>query len=121
MSAGPFLDAFYESQSGRIYPCRAQPESAALVLGGVTNAIPAGPATEEVSARMNGSRRGLGMNARHVRVRFGATPPTGYLANAIVRVPVFQPSVFAQYAKNQTGTYLGASVTCVGTTPEYKN
>lgn len=118
MSAGNFLDAFYETDTGDIAPIRIQPETAALVLDGKTNAIPAGPAVIPVAARISGSRRAYGIHARRVRVKFGATPPTGYLPNGVVTLPWLQIDTYASLKKGDTGTYLGSSVTYVGKSAE---
>lgn len=118
MSAGNFLDAFYETDTGDKTAIRIQPETAALVLAGKTNTIPAGPAIYPTAAKVSGSRKAYGIHARLVRVRFGATPPTGYLPNGVVTLPWLQVDTFASLKKGDTGTYLGASVTYVGKTPE---
>lgn len=117
MSSGVFEDAKYESNAGGIYPARAQPESKGLALGGVSNAYPTAAADQVVSARLKSSNRKIGVNGRSVRVQLTATL-TGYKADAVLTVPVFQEAVWEGYAKGQVGTYLGTAVKFVGKSPE---
>lgn len=121
MSAGNFTRSRYESNSGRIYPIRVQPETISLTLNSVANAAPTGAATEEVSAQVGKGRRTLGMNARTVTLQFTGTPPDGYKENGITRVPILTESVFDGIVRGQTGTYNGATVEVVGTSPEKAN
>jgi hypothetical protein len=117
MSAGAFEDGKYESNDGDIYFCRPQPESKALILGGVTNAYPAGDTDQKVSARLTGSKRQVGATARTVRVQLTATL-AGYKANAVLTIPVFTPAVYDGFVRGQTGTYLGTAVKYVGRSSE---
>lgn len=121
MSAGFFLKAFYSLDNGNVANIRIQPESAALVLNGVTNTIPAGPAVESASVKVNGSRRAFGVNARKVRLEWTGAAPDGYDPDGIVTVPWFNPTTFAGIVRAQTGTYLGSGVRVLGKTPEYIN
>lgn len=118
MSAGAFLDAFYELNSGSIAGIRIQPETAALVLNGVTNTIPAGPANLPVLAKATGGRRSYGINCRLVRVKFTGTPPTGYKEDSVITLPWLQADTYEALVRGQTGTYLTASVKLVGKSPE---
>ena len=120
MSAGAFLNAFYETEVGNIAPIRAQPETAALVLDGTTNAIPAGPATAGFpSAQVSKGRRSIGVNTRLVRVQFApGAAPTGYKEGVAIALPWFQADSFANLPTGATGTYLSASVVMVGKTAE---
>jgi hypothetical protein len=117
MSAGAFSSAFYEMSSengGFKLRCRVQPETLAATVAGEANAGVAGPATAPGSATISQGRRTAGVNMRYVSLRWTATPPTGYLAGATVRIPVLDPSVFADWTLGATGTYLGAAVEVVG-------
>lgn len=118
MSAGIFLDAFYELNSGEIARIRTQPETAALVLEGTTNTIPAGPATLPTAAQVSGGRRSLGIHTRLVRVQFTGAPPTGYKEDGIVTLPWFNPTTWEGLTRGDTGTYLASSVKLVGKSPE---
>lgn len=107
MSAGDFLDAFYQTDNGDIVPIRIQPETASLTLNAVANAAATGPASPGFpSAKVSGGRREFGINARLVRVRFTGTLPPGYSGGkSIITLPVLAQSVWAGYSKGQTGTY----------------
>jgi hypothetical protein len=118
MSAGQFLDAFYETNNGNICAIRIQPETAALVLNAVTNTIPAGPADQLASAKAGGGRRTIGVNARQVRVRFTGAVPEGYQPGGEISLPWLQFSTFEALPKNATGTYLGSGVILTGRSPE---
>lgn len=117
MSAGDFLNAFYEADDGEITPIRIQSEtaSAAFTPGG-TNAIPAGPATGPIT-RVGGSRREYGRKARSVRISSSA-PPTGYKANSPISLPILQPGVYAAIKRGGAVTYLSTTWTVVGKSPE---
>lgn len=118
MSAGQFLDAFYETDNGEICAIRTQPETAALVLNAVTNTIPAGPSTQLASAQVGKGRRAIGVNARLVRIRFTGAVPDGYQAGGIITLPWFQPATYNALPNKATGTYLGVAVVMAGRTPE---
>lgn len=117
MSSGVFEDGKYISNAGDIYPCRAQPESKALALGGVSNAYPAAATDQPNSARLKSSNKRIGVNGRSVRVQLTASL-ADYKADAILTVPVFQASVWEGYSKGQVGTYQGTAVKFVGKSPE---
>jgi hypothetical protein len=69
MSAGAFLDAFYETNFGETIRIKIQPETAALVVQGNTNTIPSGAnATNEYANVSSRRRRG---------VNFHPTSPQG--------------------------------------------
>lgn len=119
MSAGNFVRSRYESNSGEVYPIRVQPETLLLTIGGSSNTAPAGAITAEVSARANGSRRTLGMNARTVTVAFTAAQPEGYAANSTLTIPVLNPTFWDTITRGATGTYLETAIEVVGKSPEY--
>ena len=105
----------------KIYPIRVQPETIALVIDQIANDAPTGGTTESVSARVSGKRRTFGCNARTVSVQFTGTPPTGYKAGQVIRLPILKPDVWQGIVKNQTGSYLGVAIRVVGKKPEYIN
>lgn len=117
MSSGNFTDTFYEADNGDIHPIRVQPETLLAVLG-AANSAPAGPLTVPLSARARKPRRAFGLGARTARVKFTATPPTGYALNQTLTIPILSPSIFASITKGVTGTYLSTAVKVVGTTSE---
>lgn len=121
MSSGAFTSTFYETNAGNICAIRVQPETLTLTLGGTANAAPSGPADQEASAISQGSRRGIGVNARRVRLRWTGTVPDGYDGDGIVTVPILQPTLYNSLTRGTTGTYLGGAVEVAGRTPEYVN
>lgn len=125
MSAGPFVNAFYESETeGEVLGVRVQPETLTLTVGGVSNADPGGPATQKVGALVGGSRRRRGIHTRRVRVIF-TTTPDGYKVGGVCSYPVLNQALWEQLnsAPNQSGTVNigGTAYACdvVGTTPQY--
>lgn len=117
MSAGNFIDSKYESNSGRVYAIRVQPETLALTLDGTANAAPTGDIDQEVSAKAKGGKREIGCIARTVTVRFTGTVPDGYSGDDVT-VPVLTPGLYNAAVKGVTGTYLGEAVAYVGKSAE---
>ena len=118
MSSGATESGKYTDDNGVIYPCRPQPETKGLTLNSVANAYDTGAvATGVPSARLNGSKRTIGVNARTVTVRLTASKE-GYKSNALLRIPVFKKSTWDAYSKGQTGTYLATAVEFVGKSQE---
>lgn len=118
MSAGPFNLAKYESDSGVIYNAKIQPETQAF---SAQAGVVAGAVTGEPSAIMKGSRRGIGVNARNVRIRFTAAPPAGYDVGGIMTVPILTLAAYTAILKGAAVNYLGTAAIVVGKTPEYIN
>lgn len=121
MSAGVFESSFYTSDDGTIHPIRIQPETRGLTIGGQANSAPTGPAdTNAAQVRVSGGKRTLGLTPRKIRVRFTGTQPAGYKPGSTVSVAVLIPAHFQAYRKPlyQTGTYLGAAIEVVGSSPE---
>jgi len=121
MSAGAFESSFYTSDDGTIHPIRIQPETRGLTIGGQANSAPSGPADENAAlVRVSGGKRTLGLTPRKIRVRFTGEPPTGYKEGGICTIAVLVPGHFQAYRKPpyQTGTYLGAAIEVVGSSPE---
>lgn len=118
MSAGAFTRTFYEDDDGDIHPIRVQPETLSATFASTANAAPAGPTDSDISAQITGSRRGLGLFARYVTVRFTATPPTGYLANQSYKIAVPTLSVFNGISVNGVAEYLGVAAQVISKTSE---
>lgn len=118
MSSGAFNLAKYESDSGVIYNIRIQPETQAF---SAQAGVIAGAVTGEPSAIAKGSRRGFGVNARNVRIRFTATPPAGYEPGQTLTVPILTQTAWAAILKGAAVTYLGTAAIVTGKTPEYIN
>lgn len=105
----------------KIFPIRVQPETIALVINQISNDAPSGGTNQLVSARVSGSRREFGCNARSVYITWTGTVPDGYKPGKSIRLPILKPDVWDGIAKNQTGSYLGQAIRVVGKTPEYIN
>jgi hypothetical protein len=112
MSAGAFEVAKYaQTGTSNIFPCRAQPETKGLTLGGVANAYPAGTVTAGLPRiKLRKTRREVGLPIRTVTVVLTAAGTVGtaeYAAGTSHVVPVFTDTVWNGYGEGQTGTYLG--------------
>lgn len=120
---GSYVFSGYEASadSTKIFPIRVQPETIALVIDQVANDAPTGGTNQLVSARVSGSRREFGCNARAVYITWVDTPPDGYKPGKVVRLPILRKDTYDGIVKNQTGTYLGKAIRVVGKVPEYIN
>lgn len=116
MSAGTFLDTFYETNGGDVWLARIQPET---ITG--WNPAASGPATVLARANMTGGKRRNGVVARTVSLSFGDTPPTGYKANSIIRIPVMTQDAWENLVKGSTVSYLTGSARVAGKSPERVN
>jgi len=111
MSAGSFVRAFYQLSSengGGQCSCRVQPETIAAFPGA------SGPATIPVTARMGGSRRKFGVNARYISGKWTGAVPDGYDPNGTIRIPILTPTAFAAISVGDTVSYLGSDLEVVG-------
>lgn len=122
MSAGPFLDAFYESDANEIHNIRIQPETASLVINGVTNTIPAGPAVNSQQVKVSAARNSFGVKARKVRFEMLTDSTTNPIITAgnVLELPWLQSDSFITVTRpgKQSGTYQGGTIRVVGGTPE---
>lgn len=118
MSAGAFVNTFYETDLGTIVPIKLQPETLTASFDGTANA--AGGTTAEPgypSAQVSKSKRAIGINARTVSIKID-TPATGYLDNTLVRIPVLDLTVFNGITKFSPATCAAGSGQVVGKSPE---
>lgn len=116
MSAGPFVDSFYEASDdngGETWNIRVQPETLAP-----WNPAATGPALADVSVNVSGSRRRNGIHARMARFRWQGAPPTGYAANSIIQLPILLPASYSALTKGTDYAYLGGTLRLVGKSPE---
>ena len=118
MSAGSFVRTFYADDDGDIHPIRLQPETLAATFATVVNAAPAGPTDSDISAQVTGSRRGMGLFARYVTVKFTATPPAGYAANQVYKLTVPSLTVYNGITVNSAGEYLETAIQVISKTDE---
>lgn len=123
MSAGNYVIGRYTAtyDNTQIHPIRVQPETLELVVvvGGsnVTNGSATGSINNPISAIVSKSRRGIGLVARLIRVRFTGTVPDDYQPGGTIALPVVNPAIM-NVSKGATGTYLGQEIVVVGTSPE---
>lgn len=116
MSSGAFTRTFYERNNGDVHPIRVQPETLTLNIGGA-NSAPAGPADSNISARVSGGNRGIGLRARTVTFVYD-TAPAGYKQDSPITLPWLQETTFDAIGKGSTGTYGGQAITVLYTSPE---
>lgn len=121
MSSGVFVDSTYEMEDGNIIAIRIQPETLALDIDG-TNDPPVGAVSiGDLSAKVSGSRRSKGVNARTVTVQFTGAPPAGYAPGGTISLPVLTAAKFIEINKRQAGTYLGVAIRVAGKSSETVN
>lgn len=117
MSAGAFSDVKYESNEGGIHPADAQPETVALDVDGTVNALPTGPLTSKIPAKVSGSPRSKQLTCRRLTVQFGTTPgsfPDGYLPGGKTNLPWFVKSTFDSIIVPSDAIYLGINCRITG-------
>lgn len=114
MSQGIFKNSVYQSDFGSQHRIRVQPETEALILGGTPNAAVDDDANNPFSARVSGSRRGYGLFARTVTIKFPGNGPDGYKINGLITLPWLDSGTFAALVPGASGTYLGFDVELIG-------
>jgi hypothetical protein len=109
MSAGRLEQTFYQTDDGEVCNARVQPETIAATFGGTANDPPMGPATQLASANISTNRRGNGVFARYVRVRWddGAIP-TGY-DSPTINVHILSNAAYAAATLGAAVAYLGGT------------
>ena len=124
MSAGRFTRSRYSaSYATAIHPIRVQPETIALASGGgtpITNSAPSGAISNPISALVTLGKRARGLRPRSVSIQLqsSATPPTGYVAGSIARVPILQETLYDALNVGDDVQYLGVSWDVIGKSPE---
>lgn len=115
MSAGAFTNTKYEaSYAGEtVHPIRVQPETLALSINSVLNDPVTTNITNPISAMVGSNRRKLGLHAAMVSIKFTGTPPTGYQAGGILRLPLINNAIKSEAVKGATGTYLSVAIEVV--------
>jgi len=126
MSAGSFVRSRYLAtyKFEEIHPIRVQPETIAMFLSGTpgtTNAPPSGEITNDISAQVSRSGRGIGLKPRSITIELTGAAPAGYLAGSKVTLPVLTESFYASVPKGSTVTYLGTTWEVVAKNPERAN
>ncbi len=115
MSAGPFINRFYQADSGEIHLIKQQPESAIFSIGGVANVIPAGPATSPFWVKSNKGKTEYGMSPRKLKFKFNSgEEPDGYQPGAVYAIPVYSQATYNGATVGAVGVYLGGTGVIVG-------
>lgn len=121
MSAGFFVTARYiaEYAAGQIHPILIQPETAAAQIGSIENSGSSAALTNPISARVSGSRRGLGLFARTVVLQAPANnPPPGYIPRGKTRIPALNVDFWNAAIKGSDCDYLGVTFSVVSRSRE---
>lgn len=114
MSSGSFSISRYVSNRGSVYACRVQPETlAAAFTGAGVNAAATTAVDMEVSAKMSGGRREIGVSPRGVTVEFTGTVPDGYSGDPVF-IPILTPTLYESITRDMVGTYLGQAIKVIG-------
>jgi len=119
MSSGPFTLTKYETDNGDVVPIKVQPETLTATFAGTANAAPTGASSVGFpSADISRSKRAIGIHARSISVKI-TEPATGYTDNALVRIPVLNPTVWTGAAKGDAVTCAAGTGTVAGKSPEF--
>lgn len=118
MSSGAFQPSKYITDFGNVIPIRVQPETLTLEIDQTINVAPNGDVEDGFpSAKVSGTKRSLGINARTVTVAFTASKD-GYKDGSPITLPALQPALFQAASYGKTGTYLGSPIRVVGRSAE---
>lgn len=110
MSAGKFINSFYETNGGAIARIKVQPETELAQLGGGVNDAPAGPPTISTSVKVSKARREYGIGPRKVGFKFDSgQAPTGYEDGSLHYIPVLTRARYDATVVGETYTYLGGT------------
>lgn len=122
MSAGNFIRSRYAADYGdgsAIHPIRVQPETIAASIGSEDNDPPAGAINNPISAKISLGKRARGLSPRYITLEFPLTsPPTGYKAGGITRIPALTFPFWEAAVNGATCTYLGVACTVVSRSAE---
>lgn len=118
MSSGAFQYARYVNDDGDDYRIRVQPETLALVIGGVANAGGTGTGATNGTVRTSQSKRAFGVKPRTVSFKFTGAIPDGYKGDPISNIPLLQEAIYDAATPLATGTYLGSAIEVLSRSPE---
>jgi len=124
MSTGEFVAAKYQNGlNGDIHPIRIQPETLGLTIGQIVNGEPAGAIDSDLRAFSSSRNRRGAVNARKVGLEILTSGPNGYEVGSTIYVPVLIPETLGAFLlpADQEGTYNGATVKVIGSSPERVN
>jgi hypothetical protein len=118
---GSFERSKYETNKAFVTGIRVQDETIACTIGGITNDPPEGARTSGFpSARVSGSSRTIGLNARTVTLTLTAAK-TGYTIGKPLTIPALTPEFYDACETGETGTYLGVACEVIGRKDESVN
>ena len=118
MSSGPFSLAQYQTDQNNIVPIKVQPETLAASIGGQTNSSASGTLSAGFpSAKVSGTNRTIGINARTVSIKLTATL-SGYKSDSTLKIPALTQTFYNACQVGATGDYLGTACRVVGRSPE---
>lgn len=124
MSAGRFTRSRYSaSYASAVHPIRVQPETLALAstdITPITNSATTSPISNPISALVTLGKRARGLRPRSISIQLlaSATPPTGYVAGSVARVPILQENLYDALNVGEDVTYLGVEWQVIGKSPE---
>ena len=118
MSSGAFSLTRYQTDQGNIVNIKVQPETVAASINSATNTAPTADLTAGFpSAKVSGTRRTLGINARTITIKFTASK-AGYKDDSPIKIPALTPAFFNACQVGATGSYNGTNCRVVGRSPE---
>ena len=121
MSTGPFEDVGYIANDGStVQSIRIQPETRTLTIGGVANTPSGDLVNNDRGVSASGRRSILFTTARRLNVRVIGIGDSDYTLNEVLSIPWFNPATFLTVTRPraQEGTYNGADVRVIGSSPE---
>lgn len=123
MSSGAFERSRYQASysTTAIHPIRVQPETESAALTAettTTNAAPTGAITNPISAVSSLGERQLGLKPRQATLELTGTPPTGYAAGSVTKIPILNTAFFTELTAGTSINYLGTTWEVVSTSPE---
>ena len=119
MSAGPFQQDVYASDTGDFHNIRIQPETAEAQFGLTQNFGPSENANSQFWVKSSIGATEYGLHPRTVRLRWTGEPPAGYKPGTSVEVLAMTPSSFAAAIIGGGATYLGTAAQVIGKTSEF--
>lgn len=123
MSSGPFVReryaADYDNATLQVHPIFVQPETTLANINGATNDGSSAAINNPISCRVTGSRKGIGLFARTVTIRFPFTgQPSGYSPGGRVTIPALTRPFWNSALRGVEINYLGVDCTVVGRSGE---
>lgn len=119
MSAGAFVYSKYQNDVNGIHKVKIQPETLLLEVDGIANVAPLGDIDTVGSAKVSKGKKAIGVGCRTVTIRFTGTPPTGYKAGGLLRIPILTSALYTSaITPGATFEYQGVAAELVFASPE---